>query len=157
MTERTVSTDSSPTLANEPKLEDKLDNKLEDKAEEKTPSAALVPPTPTLSPPPDGGREAWLVILSTALVLFTMFGLMTSFGQLMLYYMEHQLRHSSKSDIAWISSVQGGVMFMGSTLSGRVFDVYGTKWLVRIGTTCSFAALIAIACEWHSCSSLLPR
>ncbi|TXT11076.1 hypothetical protein VHUM_01827 [Vanrija humicola] len=142
MTERTESTDSAPTLALEPtKAEDKAGaTDLSDKSPPPTSSAP-----PALSPPPDGGLEAWLVILGTALVLFTMFGLMTSFGQLMLYYMEHQLRDRSKADIAWISSVQGGVMFMGSTLSGRVFDVYGTKWLVRIGTTCSFAALIAIA------------
>lgn len=61
----------------------------------------LAPPmVPDFGPPPDGGMDAWMVIASTTLVLFAIFGLMTSFGQLMLYYLDHQLSDYSKSTVS---------------------------------------------------------
>lgn len=59
----------------------------------------LAPPV-DFGPPPDGGLDAWMVIASTTLVLFAIFGLMTSFGQLMLYYLDHQLSEYSKSTVS---------------------------------------------------------
>ena len=41
---------------------------------------------PALDPPPDGGWEAWGVVMGAWFVLFVGFGIITSFGQFAEYY-----------------------------------------------------------------------
>lgn len=53
-----------------------------------------------IGPPPDGGLEAWLVILSAALVTLCLFGFVTGFGQMQSYYLSHQLKGYPKSTVA---------------------------------------------------------
>lgn len=84
---------------------------------------------------------------------------MTSFGQLQLYYLSHQLSQYSKSTVAyvllpyelsiltgrWIGSCQSTLTFLGSVLAGRYFDAHGSRTLVLLGTLFSVSALIALA------------
>lgn len=71
-----------------------------------------------VGPPPEGGLEAWSVVAGAFFVLFCVFGFgewhqletdqkrkqelipATSFGQLQIYYLDHQLAGYSKSDVA---------------------------------------------------------
>lgn len=116
-------------------------------------------------PPPDGGAEAWLCIASAFLLLFCVFGFgryhhravltaVTSMGQLTEFYHSHQLQSYSKSNIAWIATLQSTLTFFASVFFGRIFDAYGARWLVRIGTTLSVASLVALACTCKAQYSL---
>ncbi|WOO84279.1 MFS transporter asaE [Vanrija pseudolonga] len=98
-----------------------------------------------IGPPPDGGLEAWLVILSAALVTLCLFGFVTGFGQMQSYYLSHQLKGYPKSTVAWISTIQGALVFTPAIIWGRIFDAYGARPLVVSGSVLSVLALIGIA------------
>jgi MCP family monocarboxylic acid transporter-like MFS transporter 10 len=72
-----------------------------------------------IGPPPEGGREAWSCVAAAFFLLFTIFGfcesffpfltrwvrrgtdlVVTSFGTLQEYYLNHQLSDYKKSDVA---------------------------------------------------------
>jgi len=99
----------------------------------------------SVDPPPDGGLEAWLVIVGAWFVLFVQFGMITSFGQFESYYQEHQLSEYPKSTISWIGSIATFLLFGLSVFSGRAFDMYGPRWLVIGGTTTAVASPGALA------------
>ncbi len=63
------------------------------------------------------------------------------------YYLANQLLDYSRTQVAWISSVQLTLTFAFSIFGGRYFDAHGTKLLVRLGWCCSIGALIGLACE----------
>jgi len=67
-----------------------------------------------------------------------------SFGVYETYYASHQLSNKSASDIAWIGSFQLFCMFVGGLIAGRIFDSYGPKWLLRIGSAAYFLAFILL-------------
>ncbi|KAK8869646.1 hypothetical protein IAR55_000214 [Kwoniella newhampshirensis] len=98
-----------------------------------------------VGPPPEGGKDAWLCVISAFFVLFCIFGFTTVFGQLKIYYMAHQLQGYSESQVAWIASIQAFLVFSGSIVSGRFFDSHGARILTVLGTTLSVAALVALA------------
>jgi hypothetical protein len=93
---------------------------------------------------PDGGKWAWLSLLGATLIAFSTFGMTNSFGVYQTYYASHQLGASTPSDIAWIGSFQLFCMFSGGTVAGRIFDSYGPKWLLRVGSTMHFLAFILL-------------
>lgn len=55
-----------------------------------------------IGPPPEGGKDAWLCVSGAFFVLFCIFGFATSFGQLKIYYRDHQLQGYSESEIAYV-------------------------------------------------------
>lgn len=83
---------------------------------------------------PDGGLEAWLVILGGWCCLFVTFGWITSIGVFQDYYESHQLSDYSSSTVSWITSLQACSMFIGAPVFGKVFDNYGPRWLLAGGT-----------------------
>ena len=83
---------------------------------------------------PDGGLEAWLVVLGAWCCLFVSFGWITSIGVFQDYYQNHQLRNYSSSTISWIPSLQACSMFIGAPVFGKIFDNYGPHWLLAGGT-----------------------
>ncbi|RSH77652.1 uncharacterized protein EHS24_003213 [Apiotrichum porosum] len=105
-------------------------------------------PEEDLGPPPDGGFEAWLVVGSSLLLLFAIFGLMNSTGQLLNYYLDHQLKGYSKSTVSWVGSVQTLVEFSFAMATGRWFDNHGARWLTIVGLTLATASVVSLAfCE----------
>lgn len=104
---------------------------------------------------PDGGRRAWCALVGATLIAFSTFGrdrvnwlansgMTNSFGVYQTYYASHQLSNNTPSDIAWIGSFQLFCMFVGGTVSGRIFDTYGPKWLLRVGSVMYFLAFILL-------------
>ncbi|TVY42760.1 Fujikurins efflux protein [Lachnellula occidentalis] len=103
---------------------------------------------------PDGGFEAWLVVLGGWLCLFCSFGpsnpafhcacsfvLLGSFlrwinciGVFQDYYQTHPLSQFSSSSVSWIPSMEVFVMFLGGPVCGKVFDNYGPRYLLLFGT-----------------------
>ncbi|OQE16648.1 hypothetical protein PENSTE_c023G06602 [Penicillium steckii] len=82
----------------------------------------------------DHGSRAWTVVLGAWCCLFCGFGWVNAIGIFQEYYQTHQLRSYSSSSIAWILSLDPFVLFAAGLVIGRVFDNYGPKWLLPIGT-----------------------
>lgn len=83
---------------------------------------------------PDGGLEAWLVVSGAFACLFCSFGWINAIGIFQTYYETHQLKNYSPSDIAWIPSLETFMMFAGGPICGKIFDNYGPRWLLLIGS-----------------------
>ncbi|KAI1187680.1 major facilitator superfamily domain-containing protein [Nemania serpens] len=83
---------------------------------------------------PDGGREAWLVVFGGFLALFCSFGLVNCIGVFQQYYVTGPLSNYSESTISWIPSLQVFVVTGSNAIMGRLFDSYGPRWILVIGT-----------------------
>ncbi|KAI1957045.1 hypothetical protein LOZ58_005967 [Ophidiomyces ophidiicola] len=82
----------------------------------------------------DHGLRAWLTVAGAWCCLFCGFGWVNAIGVFQEYYQTHQLRHYSTSSISWILSLEPFALFAAGIVLGRVFDGYGPKWLLLIGT-----------------------
>ncbi|KAL1988396.1 hypothetical protein VTN96DRAFT_10079 [Rasamsonia emersonii] len=89
---------------------------------------------PAMSPPPDGGLQAWLVVLGGFCVLFVSFGWINCIGVFQEYYQTHQLSNMSSSTVAWIPSIETFMMFFWGPVFGRLFDSFGPRWLLLFGS-----------------------
>lgn len=68
-------------------------------AEDAPPTVPLVR-VQSVGPPPDGGLRAWLVVIGSAFSILCVLGLVTGAGQFQQYYLAHQLRDYSTSEVA---------------------------------------------------------
>ncbi|EPS41600.1 hypothetical protein H072_4486 [Dactylellina haptotyla CBS 200.50] len=82
------------------------------------------PPTITF---PDGGLQAWLVVLGAAIALFCSFGYVNAFGVYEAYYLSVLLKEKTADDIAWIGSIQICFIFGSGLFAGSIFDQYGAR------------------------------
>jgi MFS family permease len=82
---------------------------------------------------PDGGLEAWLVVLGGWCCLFCSFGWINCIGVFQDYYQLHMLSHYSSSTVSWIPSLEVFMMFFGGPIFGKVFDNYGPRYLLLFG------------------------
>ncbi|KAF2703806.1 putative MFS monocarboxylate transporter [Pleomassaria siparia CBS 279.74] len=83
---------------------------------------------------PDGGAEAWLVVLGCFCALFVSFGWIGAIGVFQEYYQLHQLKDYTPSQVSWIPAVEATVMFLGGSWVGRIQDLYGPRYLIYGGT-----------------------
>ncbi|KAL2862529.1 MCT family MFS transporter [Aspergillus lucknowensis] len=83
---------------------------------------------------PDGGLEAWLVIVGNWCACFCSFGWINSIGTFEDYYSAELLRGYSESDISWIPSLQIFFMMAMGPVVGKIFDSYGPRWLMIGGS-----------------------
>lgn len=112
----------------------------------------------TAAPPaltfPEGGLHGWLAVAggyvpldnpflnldarrvpnSRFLTLFCAAGTMQSFGVYENYYTLNSLSEHPPSDIAWIGSVQGFLLFGGGFFSGQLFDLGYFRLLLSGGS-----------------------
>lgn len=94
----------------------------------------VAPPPPSTDAPPDGGTAAWLVVLGAWCCCFTSYGWLSSIGVFQTYYQEYLLQDYSPSAISWILSVQVFVLTVLAPVNGQVFDSFGSRHLVCIGS-----------------------
>lgn len=83
---------------------------------------------------PEGGKEAWLVVLGSTLALYGSFGFMVSIGTLQEYWAANQLRNYSARDIGWIPSVFVYLALSLGIWVGPLFDRYGPKYIALFGS-----------------------
>ncbi|KAJ5206577.1 Major facilitator superfamily domain general substrate transporter [Penicillium cf. griseofulvum] len=101
---------------------------------------------------PDGGLPAWCVVAGSFCLLMATFGVMNTTGILQSYFATHQLASYSPSAIGWIP---GLFTFFGLSISvqvGPMFDRYGPKAILIIGTACYVTGLLLLAesyLYWH--------
>ncbi|KAL1940489.1 hypothetical protein VTO73DRAFT_9061 [Trametes versicolor] len=94
---------------------------------------------------PDGGKEAWTVVLGACLALFASAGMVNTYGTFQDYYEATLLPASSSSTVAFIGSLQIFFLYAVGTLTGRVFDAYGTKYLIPAGTIITVFSLMMVS------------
>ncbi|RYO87194.1 hypothetical protein DL766_005461 [Monosporascus sp. MC13-8B] len=99
---------------------------------------------PTL-PPPDQGAAAWLAVAGGFSLLFVSFGWITCIGVFQNYYQTHQLSSYTPSTIAWIPSVETCMMFIWGPVVGKLFDSYGPRWLLIVGTLLHVFGLMMVS------------
>lgn len=99
-------------------------------------NAEKPPMNPWMDPKsfPDGGTKAWLAVAGSSACLFVSFGWINCIGVFQDYYQTHQLREYSPSQIAWIPSLQLFFMLAAGPLVGKIFDDYGPRHLLLVGT-----------------------
>ncbi|KAI1772023.1 major facilitator superfamily domain-containing protein [Hypoxylon cercidicola] len=83
---------------------------------------------------PDGGLDAWLCVLGGWCAMFAAFGLVNCLGVFLTYYVEGPLSSYGSSTVSWIITVQLYFQSGSAILWGRLYDVYGPKWLMYGGS-----------------------
>ncbi|MCJ1319749.1 hypothetical protein MMC15_005085 [Xylographa vitiligo] len=83
---------------------------------------------------PDGGLEAWLVVFGGFCCLFCSFGWINCIGVFQDYYQTTLLRQYSPSTVSWIVSLETFMMFLGGPIMGKLYDNYGPRYLLLVGT-----------------------
>lgn len=94
---------------------------------------------------PEGGLQAWLVVLGSWLTLFASLGLMNTLAVLETYLASHQLQGYSHAVIGWIFSIYAFLCFFGGIYVGPVFDRHGPRWLLLGGSVCVVASLLILS------------
>ncbi|KAM6518162.1 hypothetical protein FSOLCH5_006931 [Fusarium solani] len=104
-------------------------------------------PPPGMAPAdfPDGGLEAWLVVFGGWCSLFCTFGLINCVGVFQKYYLSGPLRGYNSSTVSWILSVEVFFMIFCGAIFGRLFDIYGPKYLLYLGTIAYVFGLMMIS------------
>ncbi|KAL3429698.1 major facilitator superfamily domain-containing protein [Aspergillus tetrazonus] len=101
---------------------------------------------------PEGGLEAWLVVLGSFLGLFASLGLVNTIGSFQAYLQTNQLKDYSSGSIAWIFGIYAFLTFFGGVQVGPVFDARGPRLLVLGGSVLVMLQVITMGfCTqyWH--------
>ncbi|OAA36625.1 Major facilitator superfamily domain, general substrate transporter [Metarhizium rileyi] len=83
---------------------------------------------------PDGGAQAWLVVLGAWCTSFCSFGWINSVGVFQEYYQTELLPGYSASTISWIPSLQIFFMMGMGPIVGVLYDKFGPRHLLMVGT-----------------------
>jgi MFS family permease len=105
-----------------------------------------IPTVPVAPPsPPDGGIVAWLTVLGGFCAFFCSFGWVNTVGELQEFYQTDLLRDYSASEISWIASLEIAMVFALGPVYGKIFDSYGPRWLLRLGTLFHVAGILLLS------------
>ncbi|KAH8705874.1 major facilitator superfamily domain-containing protein [Talaromyces proteolyticus] len=94
---------------------------------------------------PDGGRQAWGCVLGSFFLMFPSFGFEVALGTVQDYIATHQLSDYSLSDVGWISAILVFLTLFLGVQVGPLFDRYGPRYLLILGTSGSFLSYILLA------------
>ncbi|KAH7020824.1 major facilitator superfamily domain-containing protein [Microdochium trichocladiopsis] len=94
---------------------------------------------------PDGGLRAWLVVAGSCLSLFPTFGFIVAIGTLQDYWSTHQFSDYAARDVGWISSTFAFLPLALGIFIGPLFDRYGPRWILLVGSIGYVAMLLLLA------------
>lgn len=94
---------------------------------------------------PEGGLQAWLVVLGAWLALFSALGLMNTLATFQAYVATHQLKDHTEGQIGWIFSLYTFLTFFCGIYIGPTFDRYGPRWVILGGTLCLVVSLVGLS------------
>jgi hypothetical protein len=100
---------------------------------------------------PEGGTRAWLVVFGSWCGMFASFGISNALGSFQAYISVNQLSTYSESQIGWIFSLYLFFLMFGGIYVGPIFDVYGPRWLLLVGSTMIIVMIFVIGV----CDSML--
>ncbi|KAF2643775.1 MFS general substrate transporter [Massarina eburnea CBS 473.64] len=93
---------------------------------------------------PDGGREAWLVVLGAWCAMIPSMGLLNTVGVLQAWVSQNQLKEYPEFDIGWIFSVYAFFLY----IAGPIFDAHDARFLIVPGSIGIVTAVICLSfCE----------
>ncbi|KAI1114045.1 major facilitator superfamily domain-containing protein [Nemania sp. NC0429] len=101
---------------------------------------------------PEGGLEAWLVVLGAWCGVVAALGLLNTLGTFQTYLSTHQLSEYSEGTVGWIFSLFTALCFFCGVYIGPLFDKYGPRWLIGPGSLAVVASImITSVCTkyWH--------
>lgn len=93
---------------------------------------------------PEGGAKAWLVVFGSWCGLLASIGITNIMGSYQNYISENQLKDYDESTIGWIFSLYAFLAFFCGVYAGPVFDKYGPRWLVLVGSICIVADMMLL-------------
>lgn len=91
---------------------------------------------------PEGGLQAWLVVLGSFCGMLACYGYMNSISTYNTYLSTHQLEQYSASSIAWIFSTYIFLTFLCGIFIGPIFDARGPRLLVLTGSLLMMASIM---------------
>ncbi|KZT20190.1 MFS general substrate transporter [Neolentinus lepideus HHB14362 ss-1] len=94
---------------------------------------------------PDGGLQAWSVVLGAYLALFSTFGVINAYGVFQDYYQTTLLKESSPSTISLIGALQLFLLYGLGPVIGRIFDVYGSRVIMPLGSVIAVFAMMMVS------------
>lgn len=94
---------------------------------------------------PEGGLQAWLVVVGAWCAMIPSMGLLNTLGTLHSWTSEHQLMDYSDSSIGWIFGAYGFFLYVAGAQAGPIFDCYGPLYVVVPGSIGMFASLICFS------------
>ena len=94
---------------------------------------------------PEGGLEAWLVVLGSWSGMAASFGLVNSVGTLQAYLSTHQLAAYDPSSVGWIFSIYLAIAFFCGIQIGPIFDAKGPRALIAAGSMLLVGGTFALA------------
>jgi hypothetical protein len=102
---------------------------------------------------PEGGLKAWSVVVGGFCGSFSVFALINSTGVLLEYLQANQLKDYTTSQISWIFGLELFLTFFCGAPVGPIFDAYGPRVMVFIGSIFLSASLLLLGL----CTSKLCR
>ena len=75
---------------------------------------------------PEGGWEAWLVVLGAWCAMVPSMGMINTFGVLQAWVAQHELAGYSEASVGWIFSIHAFVVYFAGAQAGTLFKSYAT-------------------------------
>lgn len=126
--------------------------KMEHHSSHKTPSQCLPTIDPETPDPdtyietyPEGGRDAWLVVLGAWCGLTASIGIYNTAGVLQVIVSKVLLPDETPSNIGWIFSIYAFVTWLFGVQVGPTFDAMGPRALIIAGTVCTLVGVFALS------------
>ncbi|CAH0058908.1 unnamed protein product [Clonostachys solani] len=94
---------------------------------------------------PEGGLQGWLVVFGSFCAMGAVFGLINTSAVFESYFKEHQLKEYSHSQVGWIFSLYLFLVFFIGIQAGPIFDHYGPRLLVAVGSVLIVASLMLLS------------
>ncbi|KAI0481644.1 major facilitator superfamily domain-containing protein [Xylaria cf. heliscus] len=83
---------------------------------------------------PEGGPEAWLVVLGAWCAMIPSMGLLNTLAILQAWVSEDQLAHLPESTVGWVFSTYAFFLYFTGAQTGPIFDAYPVRLLVIPGS-----------------------
>ncbi|KAJ9234735.1 hypothetical protein DTO027B5_5972 [Paecilomyces variotii] len=94
---------------------------------------------------PEGGLQAWLVVLGSWCAMLPGMGLLNTLGVLHAWTASHQLKGYSASSIGWIYGAFGFFLYFCGAQVGPIFDAHGPKYLLIPASVGIVASMICLS------------
>ncbi|KAI1101096.1 MFS general substrate transporter [Jackrogersella minutella] len=100
---------------------------------------------------PEGGLQAWLVVLGSFCTMMSVYGIINSAAVFESYFATNQLAEYNSSTIGWIFSVYLFTVFFFGIQVGPIFDRHGPRILVVVGSVLVVASqlLLGLCKEYY--------
>lgn len=97
---------------------------------------------------PEGGLESWLVVVGSFCSMMSVYGIINIAAVFESYFSSNQLAGYSSSTVGWIFSVYLFIVFFAGIQVGPIFDRYGPRLLVLVGSLLVVASQMLLGlCE----------